>query len=406
MINRQQRNQYLTMRLLTLSGHFVRYSIRFLGLFTIVLVILVARAFAKAEVDCIAPQFKALNMELEKAIKGYDAHLKEGQTADYAIFKAVKYSSVKDFLLTMPKNYGKLYDNYTANFEKLDQMYQGLNSKTPKETRSMITKAWKFHLYMLIDVIPVLINERFFSPTRTLTQDVDLEKQAKPYWKKLAKEFSSQRVKLCLEQETQGEGTSFSDYEAKKEPKPYKLSYKDVAFIDWTIRADYPNLVLTEEPGGEVFSSKPAEEKIKGKGSFWTAVRSLFGGIGDEKVVSGDKPNKIQSENIPLAIDFLAASQLKKEVRQRHLQWRNNRNFWLQKTRYVSGYNLDKAVDRFEAMLDIILKQNYQLDLSLDSVAYICANQRTNLGCWNGGNVIPNHPDTIPEKYEKRLADS
>ena len=127
----------------------------------------------------------------------------------------------------------------------------------------------------------------------------------------------------------------------------------------------------------------------------------------EKEMMKESEENQVTSSSISPKTKLFLAFEREYNIKSRFLDWRNNRNFWIKKTNQVSGYNLDVFVEKYEIMLDNILRTNEELKQSLDAIEIICQSQRVNVPCWSNGNIVPKHSNSNnKESYEYRTAES
>lgn len=392
----------------------------------ILLLIIILPPFVLAEElpECIDPtNLEKLGKTLSDEVSNFSTKPARKHNVDYNNLLVSKKYSEMNFLIDkyFPKDYRQTFDDYMKEFEELDLIYRQAIIEANSEVIDIQPK-WEFHYYVLTDIFPVLLNSRFFTPTRVLSPDPDVEKLGKEFWDTLSKaEFSPENLQVCRdEKERQAQKNLKKDLEKLREDvedKPYKQVLENPTINEYSMDfySDYENLTteleLQKNKGGKSkFNTDPRAAAIKEeeKKGIWKSIKGFFGATDEIEEPFVDDPqgdNKTNTNNLFKNLEYITTREKTLDIQDRYMQWRNDRNFWMQKTNQVSGYNLDVLVEKFEIMLDAILRTNKELTDSLLAIETICESQNESINCWKNGNVIPRHDLTIPEEYKKRTAE-
>ncbi len=315
------------------------------------------------------------------------------------VFFGYKYDLISRIVETkFPKEYKDIFNNYIEDFKKIETAYQ---EEKLSEDDAVVRD---FHYYILSDLIPILLNDRLFFDVSFNIPNRNSEKQAADLkvWEDLSQELDFRNLEICKDEESSEKSIDNS----LGKNKEYKIILQNPVSKAIDFESNYKIPITYEK-----FNSDPNAEKIKGKDSNW--IKTFWNrvtGNNEEKEKQMKKEsieNQITSSSISPKAKIFLAFEREHKIRSRYLDWRNERNFWITKTNQVSGYNLDVFVDKFEAMFDIILKTNDELQQSLEAVEIICQSQRTNYPCWlTTGNKIPSHSNTTKKTYDYRTAES
>ncbi len=384
----------------------------------LVLIVIPFRLWAQDE-TCLEPDKLELldaNLEAELALLGEPMGFE--QTPSYKNLRSKKYNRILKIVeKEFPQNYKDIFYHYADNFKKLDQLYQQAITDENRERITTIRPVWETNRYIFSDVFPTLLADRALIEFRILSPPDLVTKKTSEFWKEMPqKEFSYRNLKICKAAEL-NLNLKKSSYELDQ--KLLNVPYK------WSLRTPFPKSFsgdFDSEYGASVrdesldgnpdFISDPdsnnLDKELSGEiKSVWVWIKNTFDFLDYKKYRTREgEVSKIrdytEEGRLNRNLDFLENRNRNLNIKRRYMNWRNNRNYWITKTKDVSGYNTDILVEKFEIMLDGILRTNAELEDSLEAIEKICQRQNIPVGCWNGSNTLPIHARTIGKSYEYR----
>lgn len=329
-------------------------------------------------------------------------------------------------------SFRELFDLYISHFRAIDQAYQAeVVAKNFEDYPEDLEAAWKYHFYVLDSVLPVLLRERLFNQFRRSGITPELEAKGAALWSAMrAKDFSKANMIACRDQGYEKpivdvatvipeirEIISAESEEQVVVPSPYDEASLQIFNPDFEL----------EVKQAEEFGSNPDEEAVpeesSNPGNIWSSIKNFFTGVGNTKTDEDENPfifdgeigsERINSTNLPVILDYFDGKQTNIELKERYTDWRNYRNYWVHKTNYISGHNLDNLQGRFKLAFDKLLNINcrykqgectneeVQTDRkwgALRSVEVVCQEQRLNADCWTTGNTAPDHIEIDWDEY-------
>ncbi len=372
-----------------------KYYLKYINISFVCFFIFLNIANAKELSKCIPPKkLKELDQALDNKVNSISKSNESNKELISDVFWGYKYDLIKRIVdKKFPTAYKDIFDNYIKNFKTLYQI--STLSDDDVEFRN-------YHYYVLANIIPIILDDRLFFDV-TIPAERELEKKASEnnVWQELSRELDFRNLEICRDEENSKKdlGTNL------EEGKEYKTILEN-SFLK-TINFD-PNYRIPI-PVAKNFLSDPKASKIKDKENWWKSFINFVTGNEEERAEEFKKDsieNQLTSSSISPKTKLFLAFEKEHKIKSRYLDWRNNRNFWIKKTNEVSGYNLDVFVEKYEIMLDSILRINHELKESLEAIAIICESQRTNIPCWSTGNIIPPHSNTDNRKsYGYRTAE-
>lgn len=369
----------------------------------------------QAEEVCLEPNKLELldsSLTAELAILGAEVGFK--QTPDYRNLRAKKYNRILTIVENeFPQNYKNIFHRYADNFKILDQMYQQAISKDDRDLMSTIRPIWESNLYIFSDVFPTLLADRALVEFRILSPNKFVAQETREFWSEMPqKELSYRNLKICKEAESNVDlAESLAQLNEKLTNVPYEWALPNPQSIGFSgdFSGEYGAFAREQN---EAFISDPESSNIddilgEETKSVWVWIKNTFDFLNFTKDrTREDEVQKIRDYTsdglLNRNLDFLENRNRNLDIKRRYMDWRNHRNYWVTKTKDVSGYNTDVLVEKFEIMLDAILQTNAELEDSLRAIEKICKSQHVKIGCWNGSNNLPEHIKTSRESYSTR----
>lgn len=348
-------------------------------------------------------EFFELNKELKEEINRYELKIKGSISQNTNLFKTYEWSEKRkyfqeDIKTSFPSNLLTLFNEYEENVKSLDNLFESVEydenslSKTEKEELKYLSM---FHLYVISDLFPNMISFRKYN-SFVFFKSVDSEMKLQGYEliQKIKSIFAEDNLKKCKDEKGQEEkgledseklqsnlskaAGSLNNSEKVGETEMLKNPEQEIpgdAFL-----TDYEGDEIKEENANMNLRTEIKGNKLIG----W--IKNFFGFFAVDK--QSDK-TQITSELYSKNIVYIGAKQKNLNITKRYTEWQNDRNFWINRTREISGVKTDVFTQKFKKITNLIEKINKELDKALDAISTTCRKQKIKLKCWGSSNSKP-----------------
>lgn len=358
---------------------------------------------------CTSPtEFSILKEGLKTAVEQYESKVGDSIGVNSAYFAVVKWNKKLEMIRTVAEkkfspSFLEIFNEYETLVETLDRLAvfaQDDLEVLSENDRDKIKELFAYHFYVLTDVLPVVLSPREFLLFPIVkAPSEDLVAKGVALREKLKAELSPQNLLLCKDQEGRSESgvdspdnliadtrsSRVDNSEDSSSDEGETLPNSLAPAMDQDFKIDY-ELTTVEES----FKTLPRVDFQKGnKVLKW--VKNAFNFLNPFYSPEEEEENSvsISSETYSSNINFISVKQKNLKIKERYLQWENDRNFWIERTKDVSGYKADVFNQKFNKWVVLIEKINEILDESLKNTATICSIQDIPVKCWNGSNSVP-----------------
>ena len=336
-----------------------------------------------AEETCVPFEtMQKLSQDLQKKINFYkkESPLYNGQTALYQSQMATESFRLGDvfFQTEVSPEFAANWEAYIGNITLFDQMIFTEESNPDIDASTYLPEMksiLSFHLYVISELIPIYIDDklkRYFEFKFTeslLKEDRDNMKEA----------LSFKNVRNCRDKasaEAAGLAERKKEPELKDAPLP---NLAPITFGTWqtTFESSLPE-EFSINPNGENLKSTKKESDT---GTSW--VKNLFSFLSFGTKDELKNPAEMTSDEFRNNVTNLADRKRSENIRERYTDWRNERSYWMHKTKDISGYNQDLLVQKYKNFMATVVKLIKESEDTIKNVASICQSQKSSLDCWD-----------------------
>lgn len=344
-------------------------------------------------------EFLKLNKDLKLAISQYELKIKIAANQNSPLFQKYENSDKRknfkeDIKSIFPPDFITLFVEYEANVKVLDAIDFSVldDSKILSESEKKgLAYLSKLHLYMVSDLLPQMIYFKYKDFPFFESVDSKMESQGYLLIQEIKSAFEKVNLKKCKDEagsnklgledpnvliSTMSESVESKDGSSEKTlSNPQKPTAGDV------FKSHYDG---DEDEEANTAMTVRSEEVKGNKLMGW--IKNFLGFFSSDK--SADR-TKITSDLYSKNIVFIGAKQKNLNIMNRYTDFQNNRNFWIHRTREVSGEKTDVFTQKFTKIVDLIEKTNKELDRSLTAISTTCKKQKIKTKCWGSSNAKP-----------------
>ncbi len=346
---------------------------------------------------CTPPtKFFILKETLKTEVELYEDKVGDFIGKNSSYFEIIKWNKKLEMLQTVvgkkfPPSFIEIFNEYEVQVKKINalKVFATNDSEVLSENdRKKINELFAYNFYILVDILPNVVSFREFSFSPIVkAPNKEFYDKGIALQRALEIEFSPNNLLLCKDAEgMEKKGTASPDTLASNMkgdsssddpstlPNPPSLALNEVLKIDY-------NLINVDK------SSKTLPRADMKGNVLLKWIKNFFAFLnpGSAKKESVD----ISSETYLVNMNFISVHQQNLNIKERYLQWENDRNFWIERSKNVSGYKIDVFTQKFIKWTQLITDINSKLDDSLKNIEVICQNQDIPIKCWNGSNKIP-----------------